>query len=257
MAPSDPVYPATRAANRAEAQRLPLGDRKDFEDAKRGLIASLPGPVRRADGNAAWDLDWFAYLNAEAPDTVHPALWRHGQLNAISGLFEVTDGVWQARACDFANMTVIRGDTGWILVDPLMTRETSAAALQLVNDTLGTRPVSAVLLTHTHPDHFGGLRGVTGGEVPIYAPEGFMDYAAAEGVLGGNHTSRRAVDQFGIALPFGAEGVVDAGIGITVARGNRTFVEPSHYVAETGEVHTIDGVTFEFLMASGTEAPAE
>ena len=247
----------TIKANRAVADRLPLARADAERDAARGWLASLKGPVTRADGGVAWDPAWFDFLQGDCPDTANPSLWRHAQLNAKHGLFEVTNGVWQARGCDYANMTVIRGDTGWILVDPLMTAESSAAALTLVNDTLGHRPVSAVLVTHTHPDHFAGLRGVTEDSPPIYAPDHFMDYAAAEGVLGGNHTSRRAVDQFGIALPIGPQGMIDGGIGKTVARGRRGFVVPTQYIKATGETRVIDGVAFEFLMASGTEAPAE
>ncbi|MGH1577850.1 alkyl/aryl-sulfatase [Planktotalea sp.] len=263
MSNSEPkVYSTTIEHNQKVTERLPLADQKAFEDARRGWIASLPeGGVSRADGLKAWDPAWFDFLQEDCPETVNPSLWRHAQLNAIHGLFEVCDGVWQARGCDFANMTIIRGETGWILVDPLISRESAAAALALVNDTLGARPVSAILVTHTHPDHFGGLRGVTGNDLengpPIYVPEGFMDFAAAEGVMGGNHTSRRAVDQFGIALPIGPEGMVDGGIGKTVARGSRGFVLPTHEVCKTGETRVIDGVNFEFLMASGTEAPAE
>ena len=251
------ITPASLAANAAVARKLPLTRERDEDAAARGWLASLNGPVLRADGGVAWDPAWFAFLQGDCPKTANPSLWRHAQLNAKHGLFEVRDGVWQARGCDYANMTIIRGASGWILVDPLMTRESSAAALDLVNDTLGHRPVSAVLVTHTHPDHFAGLRGVTGDNPPIYAPEFFMDYAAAEGVLGGNHTSRRAVDQFGLALPISAEGMLDGGIGKTVARGSRGFVEPTDYISTTGEVRVIDGVPFEFLMASGTEAPAE
>ncbi len=251
------VLEHTIKANAAVAARLPLARVNAERDAARGWLAALKGPVTRADGGVAWDPAWFDFLQGECPDTANPSLWRHAQLNAKNGLFEVTDGVWQARGCDYANMTIIRGDTGWIFVDPLMTAESSTAALALVNDTLGYRPVSAVLVTHTHPDHFAGLRGVTLDNPPIYAPEHFMDYAAAEGVLGGNHTSRRAVDQFGLALPIGPEGMMDGGIGKTVARGSRGFVVPTDYVKATGETRVIDGVAFEFLMASGTEAPAE
>lgn len=252
-----PVFPKTRAYNQSVAERLPLGNQQDFDDARRGWIASLDGPVTRADGGVAWDNAWFDFLQAECPDTVNPSLWRHGQVNAINGLFEVCEGVWQARGCDYANVTILRGDTGWILVDPVMTAQTSAAILDLINTHLGKRPVSAILVTHTHPDHFAGLRGVTTDNPPIYVPEGFMDYAAAEGVLGGNHTSRRAVDQFGLALPIGPEGMVDGGIGQTVARGARGFMMPTDEISNTGETRVIDGVKFEFLMASGTEAPAE
>tara|TARA_B110000208_G_scaffold22216_1_gene28280 strand:+ start:6657 stop:8486 length:1830 start_codon:yes stop_codon:yes gene_type:complete len=247
----------TIVANAAVAAQLPLARNDAERDAARGWLAALKGPVTRADGGVVWDPAWFDFLQGDCPDTANPSLWRHAQLNAKHGLFEVTEGVWQARGCDYANMTIIRGDTGWILVDPLMTTESSAAALALVNDTLGQRPVSAVLVTHTHPDHFAGLRGVTSDNPPIYAPEHFMDYAAAEGVLGGNHTSRRAVDQFGLALPIGPEGMIDGGIGKTVARGTRGFARPTDYIKATGETRTIDGVAFEFLMASGTEAPAE
>ncbi|MEM6310456.1 MAG: alkyl sulfatase dimerization domain-containing protein [Pseudomonadota bacterium] len=251
---------ATEATNGSVAKRLPLRDPSDFEAAQKGRIADLPpGGVMNAHGRKAWDMAQYNFLKEDCPATVNPSLWRMAQLNAIGGLFEVASGVWQARGFDYANMTIIQGDTGWILVDPLMTAETSASALQVVNDTLGARDVSAVIITHTHPDHFGGLRGVVDAVAPppIYAPEGFMDFAASEGVLGGNHTSRRAIYQFGLALGAGPEGTVDGGIGKTVGKGNRTFVQPTEFVGETGAERIIDGVRFVFAMASGTEAPAE
>ena len=254
------LWAATGAANGSVAEGLPLSDPSDFEAAKKGKIADLPvGGVNNAHGRKAWDMAQYNFLKEDCPPTVNPSLWRMAQLNAIGGLFEVTDAVWQARGFDYANMTIIRGETGWILVDPLMTAETSASALKVVNDTLGARPVSAVIVTHTHPDHFGGLRGVVDADAPppIYAPEGFMDYAASEGVLGGNHTSRRAIYQFGLTLGAGPEGTVDGGIGKTVGKGSRTFVPPTEFVGETGAERVIDGVRFLFAMASGTEAPAE
>ena len=251
---------ATARANESFGKRLPLDREQDFEAATRGRIAPLPeGGIDGPGDRKAWDIDAFDFLNGAPADTVNPSLWRMAKLNAVSGLFEVCDGVWQARAFDYANMTIIRGETGWILVDPLMAAESAAAALATVNATLDERPVSAVIITHTHPDHFGGTRGVIDADnpPPIYGPEGFMEYAASEGVLGGNHTSRRAVYQFGITLPTGPEGLVDGGIGKTVAKGRRTFVPPTEFVGETGEERVIDGVRFVFMMASGTEAPAE
>ena len=251
---------ATARSNAAVAERLPLGKQSDFEAATRGKVANVPeGGIMAPNGSKAWDIADFEFLNGDCPDTVNPSLWRMGQLNAIAGIFEVTEGVWQARAFDYANMTIIAGATGWILVDPLMAKQAAAAALKAANEALGERPVSAVIITHTHPDHFGGIRGVVDAESPppIYAPEDFMEYAASEGVLGGNHTSRRAIYQFGITLEAGPEGLIDGGIGKTVAKGERTFVAPTEFVGDTGAARVIDGVNFTFLMASGTEAPAE
>lgn len=251
---------ATAAANRDVGNQLALDREADMQAAQRGHIANLPeDSIGGPGGKTAWDFRSFDFLQGSSPDTVNPSLWRMAQLNAISGLFEVAEGLWQVRAFDYANMTIIRGATGWIIVDPLMALETAAAALRLVNETLGHRPVSAVILTHTHPDHFGGIRGVIDAAAPppIYAPEGFMEYAASEGVLGGNHTSRRAIYQFGIILRAAEDGLVDGGIGKTVAKGQRTFVPPSEFVGETGAERVIDGVQVCFMMASGTEAPAE
>jgi alkyl sulfatase BDS1-like metallo-beta-lactamase superfamily hydrolase len=248
---------ATATHNAAEAKRLVLEDADDRAAALRGKIADLSnGGIPAPGGRVAWDMADWAFLDAPCPPTAHPALWRMGQLNTLAGLFEVADGVYQARGFDYANMTVIRGATGWILVDPLMTAQTSAAALQVVNDTLGARPVSAILITHPHPDHFAGLRGVATGGVQIYVPEGFLAHAASEGVLGGTHMMRRATYQFGLTLPRGPEGVVDGGIGKSPAKGQRGFVPPTHEIGDA-EARDIDGVRFEFQLVRNAEAPVE
>ncbi|QFT59170.1 Metallo-beta-lactamase superfamily protein [Sulfitobacter sp. THAF37] len=172
----------------------------------------------------------------------------------------MTDGVWQVRAADYANMTIVRGDTGWIVIAPLSVAETSAAALKLVCDHLGDRPVSAILVTHSHADHYGGLQGVIAdpsAPPPIYVPEGFEEAVASEGALGEVPMLRRSIYQFGGLLRFGPEGMVDGGVGKTLARGRATFATPTEHISETGEERVIDGVRFTFLMASGTEAPAE
>lgn len=252
---------ATARINQEVAARLPITDQADFEAARRGFLAALPdGRVDTTSGSPAWDIHQWDFLEQDCPDTVNPSLWRLARLNAMSGLFEVTEGVYQARACDYANMTLIAGETGWIVVDPLTVTETAAAALKLANDTLGERPVSAILVTHSHPDHYGGLQGVIADRdapPPIYVPHEFMEYVASEGVMGGATMRRRAVYQFGNFLPIGVEGAVDGGIGKALARGRPGFARPTEFIRETGETRVIDGVPFEFLMASGTEAPAE
>lgn len=255
---------ATQRANRSLAELLPISDSKDFEDARRGLIACLENPaIRDKKGRAVLDVAAFDFLGGPAPNTVNPSLWRQAKLNAIHGLFEVADGVYQVRGYDISVMTVIRGEKGWIVVDPLLTEETARAAFALVEEHLGARPITAVLITHTHSDHFGGIRGIVSerqvrsGATRIIAPEGFVEYAVRDLVLAGNCMARRAMYQFGLLLPRSAAGLVDAGIGKEAARGTRSFMEPTELISQTGQKVAIDGVEFVFQMVSGSEAPAE
>ena len=195
------------------------------------------------------------------PDTVNPSLWRQSSLTAEHGLFEVAEGVWQLRGFDLAVMTLIAGDTGWIVIDPLTAAETAAAALELANETLGARPVSAVIYTHSHADHFGGARGVVDGDATddteIVAPRGFTEAALAENLLAGNHMARRSGLMFGNRLPAGTTGNIGAGLGPGLPNGTIGFLPPTYEAIAPYDTRVIDGVTFEFIDAAGTEAPAE
>ncbi|HPE48483.1 MAG TPA: alkyl sulfatase dimerization domain-containing protein [Hyphomonas sp.] len=254
---------ATKSANAALAARLPLGDQSDFEDANHGLLAQITEDITDADGNVVWSIKAHDFIKGEAPDTVNPSLWRQESLNAIHGLFEVTDGVYQVRGYDLATMSVIRGKTGWIIVDPLLSKETAAAALKLVNDTLGERPVTGVIYTHSHADHFGGARGVideadaAARKVPILAPIGFTESAISENLLAGNYMSRRAVLMFGNSLPDGPTAQVGVGLGAGLSKGTLGFIPPTEEISGRGTKRVVDGVNFEFIDAANTEAPAE
>jgi alkyl sulfatase BDS1-like metallo-beta-lactamase superfamily hydrolase len=261
-----PATEATKAANAAMLDELPFEDRQAFEDAHRGFVAPLPTDVLTGpSGKPVWDPSKFAFLrDAEAPDTVNPSLWRQAQLVEISGLFEVTDGIYQVRNYDLSNMTIIEGETGITIVDPLVSAETAKAALALYRANRGEdRPIVAVIYTHSHADHFGGVRGVVeqadvdAGKVTIYAPAGFMENATAENVLAGTAMGRRASYQFGNLLPASATGQVSSGLGTTTSAGSITLIPPTDLITETGETATIDGLTYEFLMAPGSEAPSE
>ena len=258
------VSDATRAVNAAMAQTLPLGDVEDEDFARRGFIASWDQPqIRTADGRVAWDFGSFEYLRGDAPETVNPSLWRHARLLALHGLFQVSERVYQVRSFDVSNMTIIVGDTGLIIVDPLTTAEPAAAALALARRTLGDKPVVAVIYTHSHADHFGGVRGVVdeadvaAGRVQIIAPEGFMEHAVSENVIAGNAMSRRAIYQFGATLPRNGEGQIGSGVGLAISTGRVTLIPPTRTITHTGETLTVDGVRFEFQMVPETEAPAE
>ncbi|MDH5345805.1 MAG: MBL fold metallo-hydrolase, partial [Gammaproteobacteria bacterium] len=245
---------------------LPFEDKRDFEEARRGFIAAPPYRQIVADaGNVAWDMgsyDWL--LQDKQFDSIHPSLQREAILNMAYGLYEVVPGrIYQVRGFDLSNMTVIKGDTGWILFDVLTSKETAAAALKLVNEKLGARPVVAVIYSHSHADHFGGVRGVvdeadgTSGKVPIIAPVGFMKHAVAENVYAGTAMTRRLFYQYGVLLPRSPFGHVDQSIGKNVSAGNMGLIPPTRIIDKDFEQLTIDGVTMEFQNTPGTEAPAE
>ena len=263
-APKD-AQPATRAANEAVRRTLPLADRGDFALAERGRIAPPASPqVMSAAGFPVWNLDDYAFLDGEAPPTVNPSLWRQAQLNRHAGLFEVVDGIWQVRGLDLSNVTFVRGATGWIVIDPLTSEETARAALELVRTHLGDRPVRAVLYTHSHIDHFAGVRGVIdeadvrAGRVQVVAPEGFLHAAVSENVIAGNVMTRRASYMYGTLLPRGPRGHVDAGLGKGVPLlATAGLIAPTEEITATGTERTIDGVRFVFQLTPDTEAPAE
>jgi alkyl sulfatase BDS1-like metallo-beta-lactamase superfamily hydrolase len=263
----------TRQANAAAARELPLDDRQDFEDARRGFVAG-PGElvIRDDDGRVVWDLASYAFLDSgedgafdpnAIPATVHPALWRQAMLNSICGLFEVAGGVYQVRGFDISNMTLVEGERGVVVVDPLISAECAAAALALYRDHRGKRPVTGVLYSHSHGDHFGGVKGVVdaervaAGEASVWAPAGFLEHAVSENVLAGNAMTRRSTYMFGNFLPRGERGQVDCGLGKTASTGTVTLIPPTHDVTETGQRATIDGVEFVFQLTPDTEAPAE
>lgn len=259
-AASAQVSEATRTANAEFSRTLPWADREDEDFANRGFVAAYDQPqIRGADGRVIWDFTAYNFLQGAAPDTVNPSLWRHAQLLVRAGLFRVTDRVYQVRGFDVSNMTIIVGDTGLIIIDPLSSSETAAAALSLARRTLGEAPVRAVIYTHSHLDHFGGVRGVvtdpTG--VEIIAPEGFMEHAVTENVIAGNAMGRRAMYQFGSGLVPGPEGQMTSGIGIAVSAGTYTLIAPTRTIARTGETLTVDGVRIEFQVTPETEAPSE
>ncbi|WP_280150727.1 alkyl sulfatase dimerization domain-containing protein [Piscinibacter sp. XHJ-5] len=264
LAPKDATE-ATRAANRALAATLPLADKRSFDDAKRGLIEALGDQaIMGPQGRPAWTLKGYEFLaKEEAPDTVNPALWRHARVNLGAGLFKVTDGIYQLRGFDLSNMTVIEGKTGLIIVDPLVTNETAKAALDAYYKHRPRKPVVAVIYSHSHVDHFGGVRGVVNGDdvaagkVQIIAPAGFMEEAVGENVIAGSAMSRRAMYQFGPLLPRGEKGQVDAGLGKSGSLGTISLIPPTVLIEKTIETHRVDGVEIVFELTPGAEAPSE
>ncbi|MEZ5503483.1 MAG: alkyl sulfatase dimerization domain-containing protein [Halioglobus sp.] len=251
---------ATRQANAAVRKVLQLDDQQDFEDARRGLIAAPESLVVTGPGGATvWDRPSYDFIQGDAPDTVNPSLWRQATINNNYGLFKVTDGVYQLRGFDLSNMSIIDGDTGWIIVDPLTTRETAAAAIAFAREHLGDKPISAIIFTHSHIDHFGGVLAVLGADdrTEIVAPVGFMEEATSENVIAGTTMSRRSMYMYGSQLEHSARGHVGSGLGKGPAFGSPGIAAPTRIIDKTGEALNIDGVDFIFQNAPGSEAPAE
>ena len=255
---------ATIDANAAVAKVLPIDDQHDFEEATRGLIATPDNLRITSDkGELIWDMPAYDFIQGKAPATVNPSLWRQAKLNNIHGLFEVTDGVYQLRGFDLANMSIIEGDSGWIIVDPLTSKETARAAFSFARQHLGDKPITGVIFTHSHIDHFGGVMGLFDGEldkhspVEIIAPSGFMEEATSENVMAGTTMSRRAIFMYGQHLEKSNRGHVGSGLGKGPASGSVGILVPTHTITHSGETLNIDGVEFVFQNVPGSEAPAE
>lgn len=242
---------------------LPFQDRQDDTDVKRGLIAPATGTVITRGDRELWRVDDFDFVEGKAPTTVNPSLWRQAVLNQQHGLYQVTGPIYQVRGFDLANMTLIVGETGFIIVDPLTSVESAAAALAFARQHLGDKPVSAVIFTHAHIDHFGGVLGVVteaqlaSGNIPVIAPAGFLEEATSENIIAGVAMGRRAGYQYGSALPRSTTGYVGSGLGKGPVMGTFSLAEPSITVQQTGEVHIVDGVEFIFQLTPDTESPSE
>ena len=254
----------TKAANEEVYALLDFDDEREKENAERGLIAAPDSlEITTEDGKVAWSQDAYAFLDEDAPDTANPSLWRNTQLNHVYGLFEVMDGIYQVRGYDMSNITFIKGETGWIIYDPLMTVECAKAAFELVKENIGDFPVKAVLYSHSHVDHFGGVEGIVSEEqvadeeILIIAPEGFEEHAVSENVYAGTAMGRRASYQYGTLLEGGEKGSLCIGIGMGQSHGTTSYISPNTIITETGQRMVIDGVIMEFQLTPGTEAPAE
>ena len=251
-------------ANNQVYALLDFEDERELENAQRGLIAAPESLIIKDDtGKIVWSQDAYASLSEEAPGSANPSLWRNAQLNHIYGLFEVMEGIYQVRGYDMSNITFIKGNTGWIVYDPLMTVECAQAAYELVKENLGDYPIKAILYSHSHVDHFGGVAGIVSEEqvekedILIIAPEGFEEHAVAENIYAGNAMSRRASYQYGALLNGGETGSLSIGIGMGQSKGTTSYISPNTIISKTGQTMTIDGVEMEFQLTPGTEAPAE
>lgn len=243
---------------------LPFDDTKDFEDTQTGFQATLqPNVVKDAKGQVVWDNDAYSFLDQDASDTVNPSLWRQSRLAASDGLYEVVPGIYQVRGLDLSNVSIIEGSEGVLIIDPLISKETGAAAWKLYRDKRGDRPVKSVIYTHSHVDHFGGIKGFVSQEevdsngVKIFAPEGFLEHAVSENVYTGTAMARRAAYMYGAALDRGPQAQVGAGLGQTTSTGSVTLIKPTDYISETNHTEKVDGINMVFQMAPDTEAPAE
>ncbi|MGE8069446.1 alkyl/aryl-sulfatase [Pseudomonas sp. NPDC089569] len=262
---SKPASAITVAKNADVLKSLPFSDRTDFESVSRGLIAPFTGQIKNAAGEVVWDIDAYKFLDKDKPaDTVNPSLWRLAQLNVHAGLFEVAPRIFQLRGMDVSNMTIIEGDDGLFIIDPLTVSETAHAALELYYQHRPRKPVVAIAYSHSHADHFGGVRGVVdeadvkAGKVKIYAPAGFMEHVVSENVFAGTAMNRRAQYQFGSLLPRNEQGQLEAGMGKTApTHGTVTIIAPTDLISQTYETHKVAGLDVEFQLTPGTEAPAE
>ncbi|OMI85858.1 alkyl/aryl-sulfatase [Streptomyces sp. M1013] len=258
-----PAEPVIAEANRSVRERFPFADTRDLADARRGFMGTASeNLIRSADGRVVWDLDAYGFLERECPDTANPSLWRQSRLTADHGLFEVVEGIYQVRGFDLSNMTLVEGERGVFVIDPLLCAETAAAGLALYRAHRGERPVTGVLYTHSHVDHFGGVRGVVTDEdvaagVPVLAPEGFLEHAVSENVYAGTAMNRRAAYMYGAALPKGERGQIGAGLGQTTSTGAVGLIPPTLDITRTGQTETVDGIRMVFQLTPGTEAPAE
>ncbi|MEU6086482.1 alkyl sulfatase dimerization domain-containing protein [Streptomyces sp. NPDC047085] len=258
-----PAQPGITAANEAVRRRFAFDDAQDLEDARRGFMGTArESVIRDAEGRAVWDLDAYGFLNQDCPDTANPSLWRQSRLCSDHGLFEVVEGIYQVRGFDLSNMTIVEGGHGILVIDPLISAETAAAGLALYRGHRGDRPVTGVLYTHSHVDHFGGVRGVVtdedvAGGVAVIAPHGFLKHAVSENVYAGTAMSRRAAYMYGAALPKGERGQIGAGLGQTTSTGAVGLIAPTLDIIRTGQTETVDGIRMVFQLTPGTEAPAE
>jgi alkyl sulfatase BDS1-like metallo-beta-lactamase superfamily hydrolase len=264
-ADSKPATEYTQQVNQSYYDQLPFDDVRDFENAQRGFLASEESVhIENANGQPVWSLNEYStYIGQDsaAPDTVNPSLWRNAQLGMLHGLFQVDENIYQIRGYDLTNITFVKGDTGWIVFDPLLSEETATRAFEFLTAQLGEYPIKAVVYSHSHADHYGGVRGLfkngSYDDVAIIAPEHFADHAVSENVIAGNAMGRRAILMYGAMLPRNERGGVNGGLGMTVSTGNVGLIEPTQEIIESGEVVTIDGVEMVFQLTPGTEAPAE